>query len=1037
MGNIRLVTMLDSTSFTFVSGISDFEVLRVSDGYVLYSASVALNGLSLFHLSFGGGAVTLAGEQGLPPRSSLAPLDLALVNTGAGTTLWAEPWSAAGFRAYALNGAGHLGALLTNPGLPVLQRGVVHSLEVNAPGPESWVYGGIFGTSGIVRMTLDAQGGLVSATALSGTAHEDVAALTHANLAGGSFLFSARSTQAAVTSWHIESSGNLTKVGTIGVAQGVGIAAPTGLEIVDFAGETFLVLAASGTSSLTVIGVSGLGALEVRDQVNDNLHTRFAHVQAMAVVSHQGRVFVLAGGADDGLTLLQMLPGGRLVTVQSLADTNAMTLHHVSAVTAISDGADIHIFAASETEPGLTQLVYHPDTPGVLKTGASGHVTGTANADILQAAAGGVVLDGGAGNDILIDGAGADVLSGGAGADLFVFSPDGMLDTVRDFQRGVDRLDLGAFPFMHGVRQVRIAPTADGAILGLQGEELQIHSADGAPLKASDFNDANLVASPRSVQPPAGFMNSLHRTGSNANETFSGTAGADVLDGWGGQDHLSGVAGNDHLAGGAGNDVLNGGAGNDTLNGGDGADTLYGGTGNDTLRGGAGSDLLFGGPGANTLQGGDGNDSLYGGANAETLQGDLGNDRLFGYGGNDTLNGGAGNDRVVGGDGADHLLGGDGSDHLFGQVGNDTLSGDQGNDTLNGGAGNDLLYGGGGIDHLYGGLGDDALRGGLGNDLLYGGGGVDLLQGGDGVDRLFGGAGNDTLGGDLGNDLLFGNAGNDHLDGGLGDDRLYGGDGADVLTGGDGADRLGGQAGNDTVSGGAGNDHVGGGAGNDTLSGGLGADIVSGGSGDDLAHGDAGADRIYGGAGNDVVYGDQGNDWLFGSAGLDRIYGGADNDHLFGGSEADQLFGDQGNDQLFGDQGNDALSGGAGDDRLFGGAGNDALTGGAGADWLFGNAGNDRLDGGAGNDLLRGGAGADTFVFDGGHDSVLDFTLSEDHLVLSAGLWSGTLSVAQVFARYASTNGTHTYFDFGGGVDKLWISNVSDLASLQHLTQIA
>ena len=1034
------MAVLDSTSFSFVSGISDFEVLKIGGGFVLYAASVALNGLSAFHLS-ASGVLSFAGDQSLPVRVGLAPLDLALVTTGAGTTLWTEPWSAAGFRAYSLGATGAIGTIQTQPGAPILQDGVVHSLEASGPvsdaAPGHWVYGGVFGAGGIVRMTLDDTGALSAASAVAGTGQEDVAALAHANLAGGEFLFSARTTNAAVTSWQIGTGGDLVEVGSIGVAQGVGISAPTALQVVDFAGETFLLMAAAGSSSISVVGVNGTGGLEFRDQVIDDLNSRFAHVQVMSVVAHQGRVFVLAAGSDDGISLLEMLPGGRLITLQSLADTNAMTLHHVSALQAVSVGADIQIFAASGTEQGLTQLAFHPDTPGVVQTGITGSFTGTADADILQAGAGGVLLDGGAGNDILMDGAGADALRGGAGADLFVLSPDGVGDTILDFQRGVDRIDLGGFAFMHGVRQVRIAPTADGALLGFQGEVVQIHSANGAPLLASDFSDANLMASSRSVPVPSYMSNSLHWTGTNTNEKITGGNGADILDGWGGNDTLQGGAGNDHLQGGAGRDTLNGGLGNDTLLGGDGVDHLYGGAGDDTLSGGAGNDVIFGGAGTNTVSGGSGNDTLYGGIGNDTLNGDAGNDTLNGNGGNDTLNGGTYNDRLVGGDGADVLNGGDGIDHLFGQAGNDTLNGDLGDDTLNGGGGNDVLHGGGGIDMLYGGLGDDTLSGDLGNDQVFGGGGTDLLSGGDGNDRLFGGAGNDTLRGDAGNDLLLAGAGNDTLNGGLGDDRVYGGDGVDTLSGGDGADRLGGQGGNDTLSGGLGDDRVGGGVGNDTLNGDQGADIVSGGIGDDLAHGGAGNDQVFGGAGNDRIYGDAGNDWLFGSAGMDTIYGGADNDHLFGGADADVLSGDAGNDRLFGEAGNDMLSGGTGDDRLFGGGGNDTITGGDGVDWLFGNAGNDRLDGGAGNDLLRGGAGADTFVFNGGHDAALDFSLADDHLELSASLWSGTLSVAQVFAQYASTNGTHIYFDFGGGVDRLWVSNVADLTALQNLTTIA
>jgi hypothetical protein len=59
------------------------------------------------------------------------------------------------------------------------------------------------------------------------------------------------------------------------------------------------------------------------------------------------------------------------------------------------------------------------------------------------------VLVGGAGDDTLIGGAGRDTLTGDGGgnigSDTFVLGAGGGHDTVTDFQRGFDKLDLTAF----------------------------------------------------------------------------------------------------------------------------------------------------------------------------------------------------------------------------------------------------------------------------------------------------------------------------------------------------------------------------------------------------------------------------------------------------------------------------------------------------------------------------------------------------------------------------------------------------------------
>lgn len=127
---------------------------------------------------------------------------------------------------------------------------------------------------------------------------------------------------------------------------------------------------------------------------------------------------------------------------------------------------------------------------------------------------------------------------------------------------------------------------------------------------------------------------------------------------------------------------------------------------------------------------------------------------------------------------------------------------------------------------------------------------------------------------------------------------------------------------------------------------------------------------------------------LTGTGGEDSLSGGLGGDTLYGRGGHDLLDGGLGNDRLYGEDGNDLLAGDLGNDLLIGGAGRDLLSGGFGSDTLEGGAGEDLLFGGMGNDTLQGGAGADLFRFgrvDGG-DTILDFDVTEDRLVLEDGV---------------------------------------------------
>ena len=89
-----------------------------------------------------------------------------------------------------------------------------------------------------------------------------------------------------------------------------------------------------------------------------------------------------------------------------------------------------------------------------------------------------------------------------------------------------------------------------------------------------------------------------------------------------------------------------------------------------------------------------------------------------------------------------------------------------------------------------------------------------------------------------------------------------------------------------------------------------------------------------------------------------------------------------GDDDVSGNQFKDSINGGEGNDSIYGFDGSDLLTGGDGHDRLFGGKGHDLLNGSNGNDLLTGNQGKDHFYLSGGVDTVMDFKLGTDYLVI-------------------------------------------------------
>ncbi|MBI6630662.1 calcium-binding protein [Pontibaca salina] len=730
--------------------LRDMRILQTGAGSLLYAATGQNGGLSAWRLDRGGALAELAGTtwfsvsgmaMGAMQAVTLYGGDH-LILPGAGNSdllgYGLEPDGSIGALTAIVKGAGGQNAALTSTARE--DGAMVLYLADDATGR---IAAHVIEPGGATR-SFDAGG----AGADPGAAILSGAVSLHSVSVGTqNWLLAADAGTQGVSSFRILTGGLLEATARLGAADGLGVAQPTALCTVAAHGQNWGILAAAGSSSLSVLRVGADGSLSATDHLIDTLDTRFGAVQALEVVTVKDHVLVLAGGGDDGLALFTLLPDGQLIHLHSLAHEIGRGLHNVTAIRAAQVGEALQIFVAAQGAAGLSQFTLPLAALGaVIRNAGPGNalLQGTAGSDLILGGDGEDRLSGGAGDDVLVSGPGGGVLIGGAGRDLFVLRPTAGTLHITDYQPGLDRLDLSLFPMLRSPAQITVKTTATGAELILYDSRIRIDSWNGAPLGAEDFWTTARLGTPDRLQvPPFDTGDPTGEPGSE--EPPEGEPENVVIHGGPGDDLLSGGSGHDALYGGPGHDILYGGAGDDQLYGGPGDDLLFGGPGNDHLYGGAGNDRLYGGFGEDQLYGGPGDDLLFGGPGADRLYGGLGHDRLYGGAGDDRLYGGFGEDQLYGGPGDDLLFGGPGADRLYGGSGNDRLYGGAGNDRLHGGPGDDILYGGAGQDHLYGGPGDDLMFGGPGNDRLYGGAGNDRLYGGPGDDILTGGPGRDVF----------------------------------------------------------------------------------------------------------------------------------------------------------------------------------------------------------------------------------------------------------------------------------------------------
>ena len=1010
-----------------ISWISDFLVTDQGGRRVLYAASRSGGGVIAIGID---GGMTLLDQISLSVNTALsAPPSLDIVSFAGKPRLVMSGTNQTTLLTYQIDTTDPLGKVVRPAGGPA---GVVSAQELLTAGAQTWFYAATTnsGMVGAYEMAADGTLTLLQVLELVPPLQGiNVSELQLVSVGDARFLAAALPGADGIALMGIGTDGRLTVLATIGAAQGLGINDPSALAVTVAHGATYLLVAAGSSSSLSVIEVGADGSLTVRDHVVDTLGTRFQGVLAFDSFTVGGRSFVVLGGGDGGLDLLEILPDGRLIHLTQILDTAATTMAGISAITATVIGSTVEIFVAGEGA-GITRLVLNLSALGAVRMGGSGadSLTGTTGDDLLWGGTGADVLTGGAGDDVLVDGAGADTLSGGAGADLFVLLADGQRDVITDFQPGIDRLDLSAWGAIHDLSALTFTPTANGILIQYRDEVLEIRSANGLPLQPSQFRVTDLF--------PLWHLPSVLR---DSEGRIRGSETADHLFGSADADLFLWSPGRDTLEGGAGVDQVDFAAAGAAIT----VDLLY-----PSLNAGAASGQVYheieeilATALADAVYGSEGSDGLMGQGGADTLAGRGGNDRLYGGAGDDILVGGAGADLLEGGAGHDiagywnstvgiviDMVGpGAGTGEAAGDrfVGIEEIIGSNHADTISGDADGNVLDGGAGDDRLLGREGDDTLRGGAGNDQLLGGAGADLLIGGAGwdtaaywyastgvtVDLLMPAANTGEAQGDVFQDVeavsgtvfgdtLNGDGAGNFLNGYLGNDMLSGRDGADTLLGDAGDDVLIGGAGADFIYGGEGFDH----AGYWGAAAGVVVDLLAPSANKGEAAGDifAGIEAFSGSAHADTLAGDNlanylsgwlGNDLLLGRAGADTLVGDAGDDLLIGGAGADRLFGDAGFDQAAywyapgtvvvylatpvlnqgeaaGDtfDGVEGLSGSTFNDWLIGDAGNNYINGYLGNDALYGAQGNDTLVGDAGDDTLYGGPGDDLLVGGAGAD---------------------------------------------------------------------
>ncbi len=476
VGFAWLDTQLD-TAARQLMGLSSLDIIMVAGRRYLIAAGEADGGLSSYEILNDG---TLIASDDVLFGANSGTQNVRYVNAymfeGAAYVIPAGRYDN-NLAVFQLNASGSFSASQTLSGTGTAR---LTMSEVVMIGTISYLFSANT-SAGLDRFTISTGGALTDQSFIADSAAValgDVSAMASGQLKGRDFLFVASAFDAGISVFRVGADGSLDPRFLL-TPEMVGFNAITTMATAQVGPRFFLLVGSAETDTLMVFRVSKGGKLKLIDSLIDKSETRFERISAIEVFEVEGRSFILAGGADGGITLFELDYRGRLNVLEVVADEFTTTLNNISDIKVEIINGNIFVFVASATESGFTQFELTLEPGNTIMGGpVRDTIIGTPGDDTIFGRGKRDILDGGAGDDRLIDGRGRDLLTGGPGADVFEFIADGRRDKITDFEQGIDRLDLTDYAGLYSYLDLDIRPRNDGAVIRIGDEILRIISAD-------------------------------------------------------------------------------------------------------------------------------------------------------------------------------------------------------------------------------------------------------------------------------------------------------------------------------------------------------------------------------------------------------------------------------------------------------------------------------------------------------------------------------------------------------------------------------
>ena len=381
MLTFQVEATVTDTKKLLLQGVSDIELVALDHGWTVVAASTADSALSSFDFSEGIVGDVIDTQKFTETSGTRTIWNMTFATKGSSVGLIPATRYEDQAVIYNLTGGGEF-APTTGAGA---MAGFGLTLAVSTTSGDFVFSGG----KGITSYRLGGGFALDQSGYFADTAKRylgDVSALAHLSVAGVDYLFAASAFDAGLSSFRIKSNGALQFIDDVAPSDGAGFYKPQALAAVTVEGADYLVMAAAGTSSLTVFSVSKDGTLREVEHLLDTLDTRFQNARHIESFAYDSRSFLVVAGSDDGISVLELSASGTLSHMGSLADTYETTLDNVSGLAVeVIDGAVV-LLVSSDTDHGFTQITIDTGMLDAMMRGSAGadRMKGTREADYID-----------------------------------------------------------------------------------------------------------------------------------------------------------------------------------------------------------------------------------------------------------------------------------------------------------------------------------------------------------------------------------------------------------------------------------------------------------------------------------------------------------------------------------------------------------------------------------------------------------------------------------------------------------------------------